>query len=91
VPVADTLKRSDGEHRVVATEPREGLWQAQTPQMFRHGMLLRALRDAEHVTTMRAQWRRSATSRDWCGAAQEPEGDFSLGPRDRRRNTRGAP
>jgi 2-C-methyl-D-erythritol 4-phosphate cytidylyltransferase len=50
VPVADTLKRSDGEHRVVATEPREGLWQAQTPQMFRHGMLLRALRDAEHVT-----------------------------------------
>ncbi len=50
VPVADTLKRSDDEHRVVATEPREGLWQAQTPQMFRHGMLLRALRDAEHVT-----------------------------------------
>jgi len=50
VPVADTLKRSDGEHRVAATEPREGLWQAQTPQMFRHGMLLRALRDAEHVT-----------------------------------------
>src|SRR5260370_3812490 len=50
VPVADTLKRSDGGHRVVATEPREGLWQAQTPQMFRHGMLLRALRDAEHVT-----------------------------------------
>src|SRR5712664_887907 len=50
VPVADTLKRSDGEHRVVATEPREGLWQAQTPQMFRHGMLLRALRDAGHVT-----------------------------------------
>ena len=26
------------------------MWQAQTPQMFRHGMLLRALRDAEHVT-----------------------------------------
>jgi 2-C-methyl-D-erythritol 4-phosphate cytidylyltransferase len=50
VPVADTLKRSDDEHRVVATEAREGLWQAQTPQMFRHGMLLRALRDAEHVT-----------------------------------------
>ncbi len=50
VPVADTLKRSDDEHRVVATEPREGLWQAQTPQMFRHGMLLRALRDAGHVT-----------------------------------------
>jgi len=50
VPVADTLKRADDEHRVVATEPRDGLWQAQTPQMFRHGMLLRALREAAHVT-----------------------------------------
>jgi 2-C-methyl-D-erythritol 4-phosphate cytidylyltransferase len=50
VPVADTLKRADDEHRIVATEPRDGLWRAQTPQMFRHGMLLRALREAEHVT-----------------------------------------
>jgi 2-C-methyl-D-erythritol 4-phosphate cytidylyltransferase len=50
VPVTDTLKRSDGEHRIIATEPRDGLWQAQTPQMFRHGMLLRALREAAHVT-----------------------------------------
>src|SRR5882672_3946431 len=50
VPVADTLKRADDDQRIAATEPREGLWQAQTPQMFRHGMLLRALRDAEHVT-----------------------------------------
>lgn len=43
VPVADTLKRADSEARVIATEPREDLWQAQTPQMFRHGMLLHAL------------------------------------------------
>jgi 2-C-methyl-D-erythritol 4-phosphate cytidylyltransferase len=50
VPVADTLKRADDERRIVATEPRENLWQAQTPQMFRHGMLLRALRESEHVT-----------------------------------------
>ncbi len=50
IPVADTLKRGDDEHRIVATEPRDGLWRAQTPQMFRHGMLLRALREAEHVT-----------------------------------------
>ena len=50
VPVADTLKRSDDERRIVATEPRDGLWQAQTPQMFRHGMLLRALREAAHIT-----------------------------------------
>ena len=50
VPVADTLKRADDEDRIVATEPRDGLWRAQTPQMFRHGMLLRALREIEHVT-----------------------------------------
>src|SRR5438128_6566057 len=50
VPVADTLKRADDEQRIVATEPRDGLWRAQTPQMFRHGMLVRALREAEHAT-----------------------------------------
>ena len=50
VPVADTLKRADDAHRIVATEPRDGLWRAQTPKMFRHSMLLRALREAEHVT-----------------------------------------
>src|SRR5574343_1493286 len=33
VPVADTIKRADAEQRVAATEPRDGLWQAQTPQM----------------------------------------------------------
>jgi 2-C-methyl-D-erythritol 4-phosphate cytidylyltransferase len=43
VPVADTLKRADGSQRVLRTEPREGLWQAQTPQMFRYGLLQRAL------------------------------------------------
>ncbi len=43
VPVADTLKRADAEGRVAATEPRAGLWQAQTPQMFRYGLLKRAL------------------------------------------------
>lgn len=43
VPVADTLKRADAGGRVAATEPRAGLWQAQTPQMFRYGLLKRAL------------------------------------------------
>ncbi len=50
VPVSDTLKRADDERRIVETEPRDGLWRAQTPQMFRHGMLLRALREIEHVS-----------------------------------------
>jgi 2-C-methyl-D-erythritol 4-phosphate cytidylyltransferase len=54
VPVADTLKQVgevvDGMNRIAATVPREGLWQAQTPQMFRHGMLLDALAFAPVVT-----------------------------------------
>lgn len=43
VPVADTLKRAALGDRIAATEPRDGLWQAQTPQMFRRGELLAAL------------------------------------------------
>jgi 2-C-methyl-D-erythritol 4-phosphate cytidylyltransferase len=43
IPVADTLKREDGERRVLRTEPRDQLWQAQTPQMFRFAALLGAL------------------------------------------------
>jgi len=46
VPVQDTLKRSDGGRRVAATVPRERLWQAQTPQLFRLGELARALGEA---------------------------------------------
>jgi len=45
LPVADTLKRAaDG--CVAATVPRDGLWQAQPPQMFRFGLLRQALRAA---------------------------------------------
>ena len=50
VPVADTLKRADTCQRVACTESREGLWQAQTPQMFRAGLLLQALKMAPSVT-----------------------------------------
>jgi 2-C-methyl-D-erythritol 4-phosphate cytidylyltransferase len=45
LPVSDTLKRAqDG--RVLQTQPRQGLWQAQTPQMFRVSLLQRALAHA---------------------------------------------
>lgn len=43
VPVADTLKREGRNGRVDHTEPRAGLWRAQTPQMFRYGLLRDAL------------------------------------------------
>jgi 2-C-methyl-D-erythritol 4-phosphate cytidylyltransferase len=41
-PVADTLKREEA-GRVAATLSRHGVWQAQTPQMFRLGPLADAL------------------------------------------------
>jgi 2-C-methyl-D-erythritol 4-phosphate cytidylyltransferase len=46
LPVADTLKHADAHARVDATVARERVWAAQTPQMFRIGMLRDALRDA---------------------------------------------
>lgn len=45
-PLADTLKRELG-GRVLATVDRSDKWAAQTPQMFRIGMLQRALADAD--------------------------------------------
>lgn len=49
MPVADTIKAQDDAQapRVARTVPREGLWQAQTPQMFRAGLLRKALAHAE--------------------------------------------
>jgi 2-C-methyl-D-erythritol 4-phosphate cytidylyltransferase len=54
VPVADTVKQvqpaapgaPDGVRRCAATVPRESLWLAQTPQMFRHAPLRAALERA---------------------------------------------
>jgi 2-C-methyl-D-erythritol 4-phosphate cytidylyltransferase len=47
LPVVDTMKRSapgvDGVSVSAATVPRNGLWSAQTPQMFSYALLLRAL------------------------------------------------
>lgn len=44
LPVSDTVKRAGGDGRsVAATVERERLWLAQTPQMFRLGLLLDAL------------------------------------------------
>jgi 2-C-methyl-D-erythritol 4-phosphate cytidylyltransferase len=60
LPLADTLKRvapnmpdvpavaGESETRIARTESRDGLWQAQTPQMFRLGMLREAIERARH-------------------------------------------
>jgi len=47
VRIADTLKAADESNRVSATRSREGLWGAQTPQMFRRGLLERALSEMQ--------------------------------------------
>ena len=46
LPLVDTLKRADGAQRVRETVDRSALWRAQTPQVFRFGVLERALREA---------------------------------------------
>ncbi|MBI5329410.1 MAG: 2-C-methyl-D-erythritol 4-phosphate cytidylyltransferase [Betaproteobacteria bacterium] len=45
-PVADTLKRAGEGGRIQETVSRERLWGAQTPQMFRYGVLRSALERA---------------------------------------------
>ena len=45
-PVRDTLKRAGDDGGIDRTEPREALWRAFTPQMFRRQQLARALRAA---------------------------------------------
>ncbi|HET9693764.1 MAG TPA: 2-C-methyl-D-erythritol 4-phosphate cytidylyltransferase [Steroidobacteraceae bacterium] len=43
IPVSDTLKRADGAACIAETVSRDELWRALTPQMFRFGLLQRAL------------------------------------------------
>ncbi len=42
-PVSDTLKRVSATRAIEGTEDRSRLWAAMTPQMFRYGLLTRAL------------------------------------------------
>ena len=55
LPVAETVKKGAkdeaGVQRVSATEDRHQLWLAQTPQMFRFGLLMEALKKAKATVT----------------------------------------
>ena len=55
LPLADTLKEADVANRVAGTIPRANLWQAQTPQMFRYGLLKKALENFNGVATDEAE------------------------------------
>lgn len=54
IRVRDTLKRTDNKNHISNTLDRTDVWQAQTPQMFRYGLLCNALQAAiekkQHVT-----------------------------------------
>lgn len=50
MPVVDTLKRAGGDQRALETVARDGLWAAQTPQMFRYALLQKALQACAAVT-----------------------------------------
>jgi 2-C-methyl-D-erythritol 4-phosphate cytidylyltransferase len=49
VPVGDTLKRAGDSHEIVATVDRSSLWAAQTPQLFRVGVLADAIDMAQQA------------------------------------------
>ena len=51
LPLPDTLKQAGEGDRVAATLDRRGKWLAQTPQMFRLGLLRRALAQAGTAVT----------------------------------------
>lgn len=55
MPLADTLKRADNNQAVAATLPRNDLWQAQTPQMFRYATLKKALSEFKGAPTDEAE------------------------------------
>ena len=50
LPMADTIKQDDGALRVAKTVSRDGIWRAQTPQMFRYALLTRALQNFADAT-----------------------------------------
>ncbi len=41
-PITDTIKKCSKDHRIEATVSRDGLWLAQTPQVFRKDVILKA-------------------------------------------------
>jgi 2-C-methyl-D-erythritol 4-phosphate cytidylyltransferase len=53
--LADTLKKADAESRVAKTIPREQLWQAQTPQMFKFATLKSGLESFKGTPTDEAE------------------------------------
>jgi 2-C-methyl-D-erythritol 4-phosphate cytidylyltransferase/2-C-methyl-D-erythritol 2,4-cyclodiphosphate synthase len=63
--VSDTLKRADGRGIVIGTEPREGLYAAQTPQAFPFAPILAAHRSA--AASLPDRFTDDAALAEWAG------------------------
>lgn len=50
VPVSDTLKRVTERHEIAGTVPRQAIWMAQTPQVFRKDWLVEAYANRGKLT-----------------------------------------
>jgi 2-C-methyl-D-erythritol 4-phosphate cytidylyltransferase len=74
VPITDTVKRADDKGRVKETVARQGLWLAQTPQVFRRDWLIEAYakraqlgRDITFISFRdRPPTSRSPRAKTWC-------------------------
>ena len=51
VPVTDTIKMAGAYRIVYETPPRQNLWAVQTPQVFRHNMIIKAYQKANEDVT----------------------------------------
>jgi len=74
LPIVDTIKKVGANHHVQKTISREGLWTAQTPQMFRFGVLWNAMKKALKAGVVVTD---EASAVEWIG--EEPlvvEGDW---------------
>ncbi|MFT5117264.1 MAG: 2-C-methyl-D-erythritol 4-phosphate cytidylyltransferase [Kiritimatiellia bacterium] len=56
VPSNDTLKKVDQQSAIEETLDRDVIWQAQTPQMFRYGILCEALLMGKNLSAKNEQW-----------------------------------
>jgi len=52
VPVKDTIKRVNKKNEIAETPERSGLWQAQTPQIFKRHLLINAYEEARSAGEM---------------------------------------
>ena len=80
LPLADTLKQADAMGRVNATVDRSGKWAAQTPQMFRLGLLEQVLDAAGAAVTDEASAVEALGMRR-CSCRGTPTTSSSPGPK----------